>query len=372
MNLIDKLGLLTNLNSTIQVSYQWQLVATDVHFLFMDSTGRSIKIEDDTSKQIIEFIYPKTVRLSTLLNHFNKRNNEISFFQIKLLELTDCGLCILRNGNENHTISKADLERFKCQLKHFETKELLGLSNYQIQQNLFNSNVAIIGLGALGSHIAMLLAASGIRSFTLIDGDKISISNLPRQFHYKEKEIDKFKTKSIKNKLLSFDRNIKITIVNKFLDTEKIVARYIQNKDFVILCGDMPSGKISTWIGETCFQNNLPYISMAGSWVGPLCIPSISPCYVCQTIFNSKQITDLEKYFNLLERNSNEIIPSFPTGPSLTASLISTAVIEYLGGYDKFRLANKRIHVDYHGNFKEIEMKKYENCWRCGNKNNII
>lgn len=311
MDIIDQLALLTNSDSRIEVSYQWKLVSTDEYFHFMDITGKSIKIEDNFSQQIIQFVSQKSTRVSDVLNHFQKNENDISLLHIKLLELSACGLFILRNKKNKHSISPADLERFKCQLKHFENKERLGLSNYRIQQNLFNSKVVIIGLGALGSHIAILLAASGIRNFTLIDGDKIELSNLPRQIYYTENEIGQFKAIVIKSKLVAFDRKIKVTPVNRFITRESSLKKYISHKDMVVLCGDEPRGKINAWVGETCFQHKVPYISMAGSWVGPLFVPYKSPCYVCQTNFNSKEITDFEKYVNLLDCNSDQIIPSF-------------------------------------------------------------
>ena len=49
------------------------------------------------------------------------------------------------------------------------------------QQQLLNSHVLIMGLGGLGSPVAMYLAASGVGQLTLVDFDQVEASNLQRQ-----------------------------------------------------------------------------------------------------------------------------------------------------------------------------------------------
>ena len=52
------------------------------------------------------------------------------------------------------------------------------------QERLKNSKVLIVGLGGLGSPTSIYLAAAGIGELTLIDFDKVSLSNLQRQILY--------------------------------------------------------------------------------------------------------------------------------------------------------------------------------------------
>lgn len=48
-------------------------------------------------------------------------------------------------------------------------------------------------MGAVGSHIAVIAAASGIKNITLVDGDIIDESNLVRQIYYKENDVGRKK-----------------------------------------------------------------------------------------------------------------------------------------------------------------------------------
>ena len=49
------------------------------------------------------------------------------------------------------------------------------------QSKLLNSRVLLIGVGGLGSPLLMYLAASGIGNITIVDSDKVELSNLQRQ-----------------------------------------------------------------------------------------------------------------------------------------------------------------------------------------------
>ena len=49
------------------------------------------------------------------------------------------------------------------------------------QNKLARSHVVIMGLGGLGSPIAMYLAAAGVGQITLVDHDVVELSNLQRQ-----------------------------------------------------------------------------------------------------------------------------------------------------------------------------------------------
>ena len=59
------------------------------------------------------------------------------------------------------------------------------------QKKICNASISIIGCGGLGTSAAQYLSMSGIGSFTLIDNDIISLSNLNRQTLFEEKDIGK-------------------------------------------------------------------------------------------------------------------------------------------------------------------------------------
>ncbi len=100
-------------------------------------------------------------------------------------------------------------------------------------EQLKEKTVTIVGLGALGSTISLLLAKNGI-NLNLIDFDKISIENLSSQL-YSKKDLKKYKTKTLSKYLKKINPDIKITI-----NTTKLTSLNLNilNSDLIIDCTD--------------------------------------------------------------------------------------------------------------------------------------
>ena len=80
------------------------------------------------------------------------------------------------------------------------------------QQKLRQSAVVIIGIGALGSVSASLLARAGIGKLILIDRDVVELSNLQRQNLFEENDIGKPKSICAKEHLNKINSDIEIDV----------------------------------------------------------------------------------------------------------------------------------------------------------------
>lgn len=69
------------------------------------------------------------------------------------------------------------------------------------QLYLAQCHVAIIGVGGLGQLVAQYLACAGVGAISLIDGDRVELSNLPRQLLFNQNDIGKNKASAAKDKL---------------------------------------------------------------------------------------------------------------------------------------------------------------------------
>lgn len=136
---------------------------------------------------------------------------------------------------------------------------LLGKENLEI---LKNKKVLIIGLGGVGGYVVESLVRSGIENITLVDYDKVDITNINRQIIALNSNIGKFKTELFKERILDINPNCKVTIKNIFL-TEENIEEIIDDFDFVIDACDTVNTKKA--IIKICIKKNIKFISSMGT-----------------------------------------------------------------------------------------------------------
>ena len=91
-------------------------------------------------------------------------------------------------------ISGKDFSRYNKQI-------ILKNIGFNGQKKIFNTKVLIVGVGGLGSPLAIYLASMGIGSIVIIDHYKIELSNLNRQILYNTSDVGKKKTVQAKKYL---------------------------------------------------------------------------------------------------------------------------------------------------------------------------
>ena len=111
----------------------------------------------------------------------------------------------------------------------------------ETQELLNRGNVAIAGLGGLGSNVACALARIGVGHLHLIDFDRVDITNLNRQQYFME-HIGRYKTDALREILIK---------INPYLDirtdcvrvTEDNLQELFQDNDIICEAFDDPEAK---------------------------------------------------------------------------------------------------------------------------------
>ena len=123
-------------------------------------------------------------------------------------------------------LNKKIVERFSRQIV-LKNIGILG------QKKILSSKVLIIGAGGLGSPVAEFLSRAGIGSLGIVDGDKVSLSNLHRQSLYNTSDIGKFKVKIAKDKIKKIKPNTKVTTY-KIRLSNKNFKKIINDYDYIV------------------------------------------------------------------------------------------------------------------------------------------
>ncbi|NGX52939.1 MAG: Sulfur carrier protein ThiS adenylyltransferase [Candidatus Anoxychlamydiales bacterium] len=217
----------------------------------------------------------------------------------------------------------------------------------KVQHALESKHIVILGCGGIGNIASLLLSSLGVRHLTLIDDDKIELSNLNRQFAFCEKDVGFFKTDILKQAILDRNSSIQVDILKMKITTENVNTLPIA--DLVILSAD--SNGIVRLINEFSLKNNVPYLNIGyiqdiACW-GPFVIPYKTCCFLCQNnLANQESDFELMNLVNLI--NQKNQVPSNGFVNTLAASFGVLDVVRYLGKFGQVMSYNKRIglHTD--------------------------
>jgi adenylyltransferase/sulfurtransferase len=150
------------------------------------------------------------------------------------------------------------------------------------QQRLLDARVMIIGLGGLGSPVALYLAAAGVGELVLVDFDKVDLSNLQRQIIHRTDAIGQPKVESAQATLAGINPECRITPLNALLDEEEL-ARQVAKVDLVLDCCDNFQTRFA--INRVCVAQRKPLVSGAAIRLeGQVALFSGQPgdpCYHC-------------------------------------------------------------------------------------------
>ena len=122
---------------------------------------------------------------------------------------------------------------------------------------LKQARVLIVGVGGLGSPIALYLAGAGVGTIGLIDDDTVSETNLQRQVLYSEPEIGLSKAEQAKLRLQALNSDIRVEAWNERL-TPQNAECLIANYDIVVDGCD--NFRTRYLISDTCVRLDKVYV----------------------------------------------------------------------------------------------------------------
>lgn len=125
------------------------------------------------------------------------------------------------------------LDFSKEELMRYSRNILLKEVGAEGQERLRLGRVLIVGTGGLGSPVSLYLAAAGVGTIGLIDGDCVDLSNLQRQIVHSTPDVGRMKTDSAKEKLQKLNPNINVETYPILLSAENALE-IISNYDFIV------------------------------------------------------------------------------------------------------------------------------------------
>lgn len=178
-------------------------------------------------------------------------------------------------------------------------------------EKLASSHVIVFGVGGVGGHAAEALARSGVGEITLVDFDKVSLSNINRQIIALHSTLGKYKVDVMAERLRDINPEITVHPLRTFFTSDNKDEFDFAKYDYVVDAIDTVTSKIE--LIKCAKRSFTPLISSmgAGNKLNPTCfeVADISKTVVCPLARVIRQ--------KLKELNIKDVKVVFSTEPSI-------------------------------------------------------
>ncbi len=220
------------------------------------------------------------------------------------------------------------------------------------QLKLKQAHVLVVGCGGLGAPVSQYLAAAGVGTITLLDGDTVDLSNLQRQVIFSEADLGLPKAECAQRRLQALNSCIELRAVTEQLTTDNAVE-LISGCQIVADCTDNFAARYL--INDVCKQQQRPWVyASIHQFSGQLAFfTPQGPCFRC--LFPKPPL-------DVPDCNAAGVIGVLP---GILGTLQAAEILKYLLDLPGV-LANKLMMVETTDMlFQQLGMRQSEDCELC-------
>lgn len=224
------------------------------------------------------------------------------------------------------------------------------------QEKLRSANVAIVGLGGLGSPAALYLAAAGIGTLTLVDFDTVDTSNLQRQIVHRNSNVGQLKVESARTTLLELNPGLVIHTVSRVLDDDDLKG-LAEQVDVILDATD--NFLVRYAMNSASIKARKPLVSAAAIRFEAQLTTfdprrADSPCYAC--LYPAASATDQTC-------SENGVIAPLV---GIVGAFQALEVIKLLAGIGDTLVGRLLFFDAKYAEWREFKLSKAPNCPSCG------
>jgi molybdopterin/thiamine biosynthesis adenylyltransferase len=169
-----------------------------------------------------------------------------------------------------------------AQLMRYNRQILLHDFDIAGQERLQQSTVLVVGLGGLGCPAALYLAAAGVGTLLLADGDVVELSNLQRQIAHGDGDVGANKAQSAAAAIAALNPEVQVEVIPREL-VESDMPALLQRANLVLDATDNYPVRFA--LNRACIEAGVPLVSGAAvrseGQVAVFDPARGGPCYRC-------------------------------------------------------------------------------------------
>ncbi|MBM4092264.1 MAG: molybdopterin-synthase adenylyltransferase MoeB, partial [Planctomycetes bacterium] len=246
------------------------------------------------------------------------------------------------------SLTESQIERYS---RHIILSEVGGKG----QEKLLAGKVLLVGAGGLGCPAGLYLAAAGVGTIGLMDGDVVDLSNLQRQVAHHTPDVGKPKVESAAEKFRAINPDVTVRTYCERLTAANALA-ILRDYDFVIDGTDNFASKFL--VADACYFAGKPYVH-AGilRFNGQLMtvLPGKTACYRC--VFNAPPPP------GAVPSCSQAGVLGVLAG--VIGTLQATEAVKFLLGKGELLTDKLLVYDGLKANFRKVTLKRNVNCPLC-------
>jgi len=167
------------------------------------------------------------------------------------------------------------------QIQRYSRHFLLAQVGDKGQRRLLRSKVLLIGAGGLGSPTALYLAAAGVGTLGLMDGDVVDVTNLQRQILHTTADVGKPKVESGTRTLKALNPDVNVIALPTRITVDNVMDII---KDYDLIVDGSDNFETRYLVNDACFlagKTNVHGSIFQFEGMATVFAPDKGPCYRC-------------------------------------------------------------------------------------------
>jgi adenylyltransferase/sulfurtransferase len=240
-----------------------------------------------------------------------------------------------------------------AELQRYSRHILLPAIDIAGQEKLARARVLLLGLGGLGSPVAMYLAAAGVGHLTLVDPDRVELTNLQRQIVHDTQSLGLEKTASAKQRLAALNPHVQIATIDSRLEAAALDEQ-VRLADAVVDATDNFASRFA--VNAACVRTGKPLISGAiVRFEGQVAVFAPGgPCYRCLYSDEGEAPDEPCSQFGV-----------FAPAVGVVGSLQAAETLKVLLGIGAPLIGRLLLFDALRAEWREVRLKKDPNCPVC-------
>jgi molybdopterin/thiamine biosynthesis adenylyltransferase/rhodanese-related sulfurtransferase len=167
------------------------------------------------------------------------------------------------------------------QIQRYSRHFLLPQVGDKGQRRLLRAKVLLIGAGGLGSPAALYLAAAGVGTLGLMDGDVVDVTNLQRQILHTTADVGKPKVESGTRTLKALNPDVTVIPLPMRITVDNVMDII---KDYDLIVDGSDNFETRYLVNDACFlagKTNVHGSIFQFEGMATVFAPNEGPCYRC-------------------------------------------------------------------------------------------